>query len=208
MYLHSASRCTGSSSMAMHEVGVQCTPYSVIAYRDTNIRHEPARCVSRPHEHYRYISSLVYCVSRAFHFILYGTSSWFTGYPHEERRCRILRPLLASNVPFLACFLPFSTLGVRYSLTRPAVFAASPCPACNFLVASWLRREKESCERRRRKKRWGRTTLTRSPTKPPRRWPRSWQYRIEIRCVKMSQAAWLARQELSLARKLLILERV
>lgn len=104
MYLHSASRCTDSSRMAMHEVGVQCTPYNVIAYRDTNIRHEPARRVSRPHEHYRYISSLVYCVSCAFHFILYGTSSWFTEYPHEERRCRILRPLLASNVSFLRAF--------------------------------------------------------------------------------------------------------
>lgn len=68
--------------MAMHEVSVQCTPYNVVAYRDTNIRHEPARRVSRPHEHYRYIFSLgVLCfVCLSFHplryfVMIYGVSA-------------------------------------------------------------------------------------------------------------------------------------
>lgn len=208
MYLHSASRCTDSTSMAIHEVGVQCTPYSVIAYKDTNIRHEPARRVSRPYEHYRYISSLVYCVSRAFHFILYGTSSWFTGYPHEERRCRILRPLLASNVPFLRTFC-LSLPWVFVTLLRSLL---SSLPRARVLLVTFSLPvgygEKKKAANTERERKGGEERLWLDPRQAPRRWPRSWQYRIEIRCVKMSQAAWLARRELPLARKLLILERV
>lgn len=70
------------------------------------------------------------CVSRAFHFILYGTSSWFTGYPHEERRCRILRLLLL-------LFLASSTPSWRSS---PSRVLRSP-RVCNFLVANGRNRE-------------------------------------------------------------------
>lgn len=83
-----------------------------------------ARAVrSRPHESYISLHS----VSHAFHFVLYGTSSWFTAYPHEERRHRA-RVSLARPLRFrLYSFLPSS----RYTVSVAWVYLA-----CNFLVDS------------------------------------------------------------------------
>lgn len=75
---------------------------------------------SRPHESYISLHS----VSHAFHFVLYGTSSWFTAYPHEERRHRSRTSLVR---PRFRLFLP------SFLLLR---FPSREYLACNFLVDS------------------------------------------------------------------------
>lgn len=76
---------------------------------------------SRPHESYISLHS----VSHAFHFVLYGTSSWFTAYPHEERRHRAR---LARSSALVSSFLP-SFLSLRFPVAWVYL-------ACNFLVDS------------------------------------------------------------------------
>lgn len=87
-----------------------------------------ARAVrSRPHESYISLHS----VSHAFHFVLYGTSSWFTAYPHEERRhrarARVRARLARSSAPLssIPSFLPLATRFPSRECISPVIFSST-----------------------------------------------------------------------------------